>query len=341
MTKLTVTRRQFAARLVTAGGLTIFSRRARAADFSMRQFHNQPPESPLHRRLVEMWAAVKTETAGRVEVEVVAGRIRASGQGPAPGTAQLRDGQIEFSTVSGNGLASIVPAADVQATPYAFRTQAQVYRAMDGDLGDYLREELRAKGLYAVPFGCFENGFHQITTASRPVRAPGDMLGLKIRVPGSPLYQEFFASFGAVVSTMNISTLHEALKNGVVEAQEDPIDIVELFGLYEVQKYVSMTNHSWSGYNLVANLQIWQRLPPDVRSVIERNTRRFTALQRADNAVLNGPQGRAHLIERGMSVNDPDTALFRAGLGPYYARWKASIGQKATSLLEAHVGRLA
>jgi TRAP-type C4-dicarboxylate transport system substrate-binding protein len=166
------------------------------------------------------------------------------------------------------------------------------------------------------------------------------MQGLRLRVPGSPLYREYFTSLGAVTSTMNISRLHAALKSGLVEAQEDPVDIIELFELYEVQKYVSMTNHSWSGYNLVANLQVWQRLPADVQDVIERNTRAFTALQRADMATLNGPQARAHLTERGMVFNDPDTSSFRAGLGPYYARWKQSIGQKAMSLLEARVGRL-
>ena len=67
---LKVTRRQFGASLATAGGLTLISRRARAADFPMRQHHNQPPESPLHKRLVEMWTTINTETAGRVEVEV-------------------------------------------------------------------------------------------------------------------------------------------------------------------------------------------------------------------------------------------------------------------------------
>lgn len=339
MADRTVSRRQFTLRLAAAGGLTLISRRARAADFAMRQFHNQPAASPLHKRLVEMWAAIKTETAGRVEVEVFPENNRLSDGDPSP-TQMVRSGELDFLTVSGNGLASIVPAADVQATPYAFRTQAQVYQAMDGDLGDYLREELRTKGLYAVPFGCFENGFHQITTATRPIRTPNDMQGLKLRVPGSPLYREFFASFGAIVSTMNISRLHAALKSGLVEAQEDPVDIVELFKLYEVQKYVSMTNHSWSGYNLVASLKIWQGLPADVQRVIERNTRRFTALQRADTAALNGPEARAHLTQRGMVFTDPDTASFSAGLGPYYARWKQSIGQKATSLIEAHVGRL-
>ncbi|MDA1184905.1 MAG: TRAP transporter substrate-binding protein [Acidobacteria bacterium] len=342
MTDSRVTRRQFATRLATAGGLTLISRRARAADFPMRHYHNQPPESPLHKRLVEMWAVIRTETAGRVEVEVFPGSISSSGAPAAPNSTQmLRDGEIEFSTVSASGLASFAPVVQVQATPYAFRTQAQVFEAMDGALGDYLREELRALGLYAVPRGCFDNGFHQITTATRPLRTPADMVGLRLRSPGSPLYLELFETLGAVTHSMNITTLHAALESDLVEAQADPISIVEFFKLYEVQTYVNMTNHAWSGFSLIANLRAWQRLPADVQGIIERNTRIFAARQRADNAVLNGPQGRARLIGRGMVFSDLDTAPFRAPLSAFYARWKQAIGQKAMNLLEAQVGRLA
>lgn len=341
MTNLKVTRRQFAVRVAAAGGLTLISRRARAADFPMRQYHNQPINSPLHRRLAEMWAAIKTETVGRVEVEVFPGSISSSGAPTGPSSTQmLRDGQIEFSTVSASGLASIAPVVQVQATPYAFRTQAQVFDAMDGALGDYLRAELHAIGLYAVPQGAFENGFHQITTASRPVHTPGDMEGLRLRSPGSALYLELFEALGAITHSMNITTLHAALENDIVEAQADPISIVELFKLYEVQRYVNMTNHAWSGFSLIANLEAWQRLPADVQGVIERNTRTFAARQRADNAILNGPPGRARLTERGMDFNDLDTAPFRARLSGFYRRWREAIGQRAMSLLEAQVGRL-
>jgi tripartite ATP-independent transporter DctP family solute receptor len=321
MPESTVTRRHFNTRLITAGGLLILSRRARATDFSMRQYHNQPVESPLHKRLVEMWAAVKAETGGRVQVETFPLSNQANDPSGNP-TAMLLSGELEFLTQSGNGLASQVPAADAQATPYAFRTQAQVYRALDGELGVYLGEELKAKGLHLVPGGCFENGFHQITCATRPVRAAADMQGLKIRVPGSKLYQDFFTSLGAVVSTMNINNLYAALKSGVVEAQEDPLDVAELFKLYEVQKYMSMTDHSWSGYNLVASLKVWQRLPTDVQRVIERNGRKFARLQREDTVKLNG-QLRAELTHRGMTFNDPDTASFRAGLGPPSTRTRS------------------
>jgi TRAP-type transport system periplasmic protein len=331
-----ITRRRFSA--AAGAGLVLICRRAKAADFPMRQYHNQPVEAPLHKRMTEMWAAVRKETHGRVEVSIVPENNRMKDGDPDP-LAMLTRGELEFYTVAGNGLTGVVPAADVQATPYAFRDSAQALAAIDGDLGAYLREELKAKGLYAVPYGCFDNGMHQITTASRPIRTVADLQGLKMRVPGSQLYQEFFRMFGVSTTGMNLNMLHDALKSGRVEAQDDPFDVAELFKLYEVQKYMNVTKHSWSGYNLLANLNKWQSLPADVQAAIERNTRKYTRLQRADAARLNRTL-RPALEKRGMQFNETDTASLRAPLGAYYARWKASIGSKATALLEAHAGKL-
>lgn len=304
----------------------------------MRQYHNQPTESPLHKRLVQMWDAVKTETRGRVQVEIFPENNHFKDGDPDP-LDLLVHGGLEFLTLAGNGLAGLVPAANVQATPFAFRTHSQVYRAIDGDLGDYLREELRAKGVYAFPRGCFENGFHQITCATRPIRNAADLAGLKIRAPGNALYLEFWKALGAVPMSMNINKMYEALKTGLVEAQEDPFDVAELFHLYEVQKYMSVTNHGWSGYNQLANLKIWEGLPGDVRRSIERNTVKFVSQQRADTASLNKVL-RTRLAQHGMIFNEADVASFRAKLGSFYPRWRQSIGERAWSLLEGHVGKL-
>jgi TRAP-type transport system periplasmic protein len=339
MTDSRITRRAFTVGLAAAGGMFLATRRSGAVDFPMRQYHNQPTDSPLHKRLVQMWDAVRAETGGRVQVEIFPENNHFKDGDPEP-LNLLVSGELEFFTLSGNGLAAIVPPANVQATPFAFRTQAQVYRAMDGALGDYLRQELSAKGIYAVPRGCFENGFHQITCATRPIRNADDLRGLKIRVPGTAAYQEFFRTFGAVTVSMNINQMYDALKTGVVEAQEDPLDVAELFHLYEVQKYMSMTNHSWSGYNLLANLKVWQGLPTDVRQSIERNAVTFARLQRADTESLNRGL-RARLTQQGMIFNDADVASFRAKLGPFYAQWKQSIGDRAWSVLEADAGKLA
>jgi TRAP-type transport system periplasmic protein len=339
MTGSPITRRRFTIGLAAVGGSLLAARRVPAADFHMRQYHNQPVESPLHKRLVQMWDAVKSETGGRVQVEIFPENNHFKDGDPDP-LKLLMDGDLEFYTNSGNGLAAIVPAANVQATPFAFRTDSQVYKAMDGDIGRYLREELNAKGIYMLPGGCFENGFHQITCATRPIRAAADLEGLKIRAPGNAIYLEFWKTLGAIPAGMNINKMYDALKAGVVEAQEDPLDVAELFHLYEVQKYMSMTNHSWSGDNLIANLKIWQGLPEDVRQSIERNAVKYTRLQRADTASFNG-ELRPQLTKQGMIFNEVDVASFRAKLGPFYADWKKSIGDRAWSLLEGHVGKLA
>ena len=304
----------------------------------MRQYHNQPIESPLHKRLLEMWAAVGRETRGRVQVSVTPLNNNEKDGDPSA-MSRLVNGDLEFSTQAGNGLSSLVPAADVQATPFAFRNEAQAFRFIDGEIGDYLREELKAKGVHLVARGCFDNGIHQITTATRPIRVAADLQDLRLRVPGSQLYREFFQTFGAVTSSMNINALHEGLQSGRVDAQEDPLDVAELFKLYAVQKYMSLTHHSWSGYNFLANLKAWQALPADVQSVVERNVQKYVRLQRADAQRLDRTL-RTVLTRRGMVFNDADTASFRAPLGGFYSRWKAWIGSRATSLLEAQVGRL-
>ena len=334
-----ITRRRFGTHLATAGGFILTIPRGSAAEFRMRQFHNQPVESALHQRLTQMWDAVKAETRGRVQVDIFPLNNHFKDGDPDPLDLLVR-GELEFYTLAGNGLAALVPAANVQATPFAFRTQTQVYRAIDGDIGDYLREELKGKGIHMFPRGGFQNGFHQITCATRPIRNAADLQGLKIRAPGNAAYLEFWKTFGAQPVGMNINKMYDALKAGTVEAQEDPLDVAELFHLYEVQKYMSMTNHGWSGYNALANLKAWQGLPEDVRKTIERNVVKFVRLQRADTASFN-KELRTKLTQQGMVFNDVDVASFRTRLGPFYARWKDSIGSKAWSLLEGHVGKLA
>ena len=315
---------------LAAGGLTIISRRTRAAEINLKHSHNLPEDSPLHKRATELWAAVRAETGGKVDVQIVHSDA---------GLDSLRSGELAFVTLAGNGIASLVPAADVQATPYGFRNPAEVHRAIDGELGAYLRTELMAKDIYALPSGCFENGMHQVTSTSKAVRTAGDLQGVKMRVPGSPVYQDFFRSMGAQIVTIALTKVYDALKAGQVDAQDDPWDVVELFKFYEVQKFACVTDHSWSGYNMLASSKVWKSLPADVQRVIEANTKKYVALQRADNDKLNA-ELRRDLERRGVKFTEADKASFRAVLPSYYPKWKQHIGTKAWDLLEASVGKL-
>ena len=250
----------------------------------------------------------------------------------------LIDGELDFFTLNGGIIGTVVPSANVQGIPFAFHDEAGL-GAIDGDLGDYLAKEMAAKGIYAVPRCCFENGFRQISCSLRPIRTVDDLNGLKMRSPDTPIYIECWQALGATPVAVNFNKIYESLKTGQADAQDNPLNVVELLKLYEVQKYISLTNHIWSGFNLIANLKMWQRFPPDVQRVIQRNAEKYVKLQRGDTDTMNHDLA-PRLAQRGMMINQPDAAGFRARLGSYYARWKGTIGPKAWALLEAHVGKM-
>jgi TRAP-type transport system periplasmic protein len=334
-----MSRRNFAfGAAATTLAVVTHSRARAAAPIEMRQFHNQTNDSTLHKRLVEMWAAVEMETGGKIRVRTFAENDKLAGGDP-----QARDmlisGEIEFYTLMGGILGEVVPIADIQGMPFAFKDSPQVYAALDGDLGDLLREQAMTKGIYALPRGCFENGFRQITSSTHPIRNVADLKGFKIRVPASQMFDDCFKSLGAVPTAINTNKLYDALKSGQVEGQENPLAIADGFKLYEVQRYVSLTSHMWSGYNLLANLAMWRKLPSDVQAAIERNAVKYVALQRADNVALNASLQSA-LEKRGMVFNQADTASFRSPLADFYKRWKEHFGAKAWAMLEGHVGKL-
>jgi TRAP-type C4-dicarboxylate transport system substrate-binding protein len=139
---------------------------------------------------------------------------------------------------------------------------------------------------------------------------------------------------------MNINKLYDALKNGEVDAQENPLVICETNKFYEVTKFISTTHHSWSGFNLLANDGFWNKLPADVRNSVERNVKVQVAAQRRVTIALNLALA-AKLVKRGMTFDKPDVATFKARLADgFYPRWKEQIGAKAWGLLEGEGGRI-
>lgn len=309
-----------------------------APEFTFTQYHNQTADSPLHRRLVEMWTAVRDESGGRVEAQVFAENNKNPGSDPAV-LQMLVSGEIQFFTLMGGILGNVVPAMNVQQVPFAFGTAAAAHRAMDGALGAYLRQEMAAKGIVGFPVGAFDNGIRQIAGRTRPVRTPADLAGLRMRVPDGRMFDDMFRALGAEPVTVNSSGIYEALRAGTVDAQENPLAYMHSFRHYEVMKYVSLTNHMWSGFNLIANQAAWRRLPQDLQALVETHGARAVRAQRQDQERANA-EARTALAARGLAFNEVDEAPFRATLAGVYASWKPILGTTCWNLLEAEVGRL-
>lgn len=333
-----LTRRAFVAG-ATLGSVTIFTRSMRAADFAFIQYHNQTPDSSLHQRLSEMWTAINKETRGRVEAQIFPQNNKLPGSDPAA-LKMLVDGEIHFFTLMGGILGNVVPVAEVQQVPFAWRSAAHAHEALDGALGAYLREEMAAKGIRGFPVGAFDNGMRQIAGNRRPILTPADLVGLRMRVPAGQMFADTFKALGAEPVTVNSNMIYTALKEGAVDAQENPLAYVHLFKIYEVVKYVSMSNHMWSGFNMLAHLPTWHRLPNDIRDAIERNVAKYVRLQRVDQQKMN-TDGRAELAARGLLFNDVEAAPFRRRLAPVYGAWKEKIGTRGWKLLEDAAGSIA
>jgi tripartite ATP-independent transporter DctP family solute receptor len=332
---MTFTRRSFVATAV--GSLTVFARSmaAKSSALTFAQYHNQTPASALHKRLVEMWAAIERESQGRIRTTVFAQNNNIQGSDPAALKA-LVAGEIQFFTLMGGILGTLVPAAEVQQIPFAFRSASDAHHAMDGPLGAYLLEEMAAKGIHGFRTGAFDNGMREIT-AHKKIATPADLVGLKMRVPAGQLVADTFKAFGCEPVIINSDSIYAALKDGRADAQENPLTLADQFKLYEVVKYVAMTDHMWSGFNLLAHLPTWQRIPADLQAVIDRNVAKFVKLQRQDQIAAN-TRLRMELAARGLEFNTPDPAPFKKQLAGVYATWKDKLGSRCWKLLEESSG---
>jgi TRAP-type transport system periplasmic protein len=327
--------------LLAGAGALAFAGYARAAEpvIRGRQFHNQPVDSHQHRFLVDLWQAVGRETDGKVEVTVLPQNGNVAGGDPAV-LDMLVSGEVEFFTMNGGLVARLVPPMDIQGLPFSFSTSAQVHEANDGALGEYLGGECAARGIHRFQHGLLENGFKHISTVDRPINGADDLAGLKIRVPAGKMFQDMYVTLGAEPVVLNFNQMAAAFREKRIDGQENPLVITEVNKLYEFTRYMSITNHSWAGFNLLANLGFWRKIPSDLQAVIERNVQKHVALQRTAAQQLNASL-EPKLKERGMIFNTADTKSFRRKLaGGFYPRWREQIGAEAWRLLEAQLGRL-
>ncbi len=333
------TRRDFLIASAATAVAAPWVRSAQAAEFEYKIGTNLAATHPLSARMIEATKAIREQTNGRLNIRVFPNNQL--GGDPAMFN-QLRSGALELFTISGaNALSSLVPKAALSGVGFAFKDYSQVWQAMDGDLGRYIRARINEAGLVVMERS-WDSGFRQMTNNARPIRTVQDLAGMKVRVPIGKLWISLFESLGAAPSGISFNEVYSALQTRVVDGQENPLGIMEVARLYEVQKYCSLTNHMWDGFWVLANKRAWDRLPAAVQEVAARNFNAFALAQRKDIADAN-TQLRKTLEGKGMQFNAVDPASFRDKLraAGYYANWRKQFGDEPWAMLEQVTGKLA
>lgn len=310
---------------------------ARAAEYELKYANNLPLSHPLNIRAQQAAERVAAETKGQVEIKIFPNNQLG---GDTDMLAQVRSGGVTFFTPSALVIATLVPVAAINAVGFAFADYDQVWKAMDGTVGTLVRNAIAKSGLYAFE-KMWDNGFRQITTSNRPITDAKDMDGLKIRVPVSPLSISMFKALGAAPTSLQFSEVYSSLQTRIVDAQENPLPIIQVAKLYEVQKYCSLSNHIWDGYWFIANGRAWRELPADLQKVVAGAINDAGLAQRGDIKKLN-ENVQSDLESKGLTFNKVDPASFRQKLrdNGFYTEWKGRFGDEAWAMLEGAVGKL-
>ena len=333
-----LTRRHFTMGAAAAGVTTFSIGGARAAEFTYKFANNLALTHPVNKRAQEAAEKIKEETKGRFELQI----FPSSQLGSDTDTlGQIRNGAVDFFTLSGLILSTLVPAAAISGVGFAFDNYDSVWKTMDGALGNFIREEI-AKSRQIFAFDkIWDNGFRQTTTSTKPIASPADFDGMKLRVPPAPLWTSMFKAFGAAPTTINFNETYSALQSKVVDGQENPLAIIDTGKLYEVQSFCSTTNHMWDGFWFLANRRNWDALPKDIQDIVSKHINAAGLAERNDVATLEKTL-REQLISKGLKFNDVNATAFRDKLraAGFYTEWKQKFGDQAWSTLEASVGKL-
>ncbi len=228
---------------------------------------------------------------------------------------QVRLGSLEM-VVSSSEFVGVVPEFSVFDLPFAFRDRPEIKKAVEGPLGNALRDAAAKKGL--VILGFWENGYRQITNNKRPIKAPDDLKGLKMRTPPNPDRVKMFNLWGANAAPMDFSELFSALQTGVFDGQENPMQNVTSSKFYEVQKYLSMTGHVYTPTYLVASKTWYDAVEPAAQQMMREIAIKNGDASRARGAKFDS-DGIDIVKQHGMLVNDDvDKAAFAKAGQPLY-----------------------
>jgi tripartite ATP-independent transporter DctP family solute receptor len=237
---------------------------------------------------------------------------------------------------TGTGVSSVVPEVTLPQVGFAFNSVKAGLAAYDGALGAFVRAAMEKKGIFGFQY-VYDIGMRVITSSSKPIRTPEDLDGFKLRTPGEHVSLDLFAAFGASPTPMTYDQLYTALQTHLVDGQETPYQSIYFGKLYEVQKYLAVSNHQYTAFYLLSNTEVIAGLPPDIKASLMRNAQKYAMLERQDNERLNRTYVQ-QLKDKGMVFNDIDIAAMRKRLTAYYAKYRSEFGTVAWDALQRAAG---
>jgi len=294
----------------------------------IRLGHIGYPDSPYDLGARKFKELLEARFPGRVEVRIFGSAQLGEDKEMLEG---LRLGTLEMHVPS-SVLHSVEPLFGLFDLPFLIDDREQVERIAEGPLAEKLREALVDDDL--VLLGIWENGFRMITNNVRPVTRPEDLRGIRLRTPKDPERMKMFAAFGASPTSMSFGEVFSALKQGVIDGQENPLSQIVPGRFYEVQRYLSLSKHVYSPAYPVMSRRYFEALDEDLRLGILETAAEVGRFHRALGE--REDERFRKLLEERMEVAEIDQAAFAAAAEPLYREFEEKFGAEIVETVRSY-----
>ena len=244
----------------------------------------------------------------------------------------MQIGTIDMGLITNGPVSNFYPEIAVLELPFLFSSNEEAYKILDGPIGQELLENLSKVGLKGLAYA--ERGFRNLTNSVRPVLTPADIDGLKIRVMENPVYIDTFKALGANAVPMAWTEALTAMQQGTIDGQENPVNVLYAFKLFETQDYMSYTRHTYAPALFVMSMNLFQSLDADTQKLFKDSAQAAAEYERQWDMEKEAEQ-LAALKEQGMQVDEPDLKSFKAAVQPVYEKYGKKFGKYLQDIQEA------
>ena len=294
---------------------------ARAAGpIILKMAHPDTALHPAQQIAMQFGKMVSERTGGEIQINVFAGGQLGSETNIVSG---LTTGIVDLTMHTAGFLESFFPHIQVLDLPFLFKDVATAERLLDSSIGQQLLEEMPTKGIYGLTWGHY--GWRVTETRNTPVKEPSDLKGLKIRIQPGAVFAASFKAVGAIPVVLDISELYIALSQNTVQGLELPFMAMISSKMYEVTKFVGLTNHVYNAGALMASKTRLDSLTPKQQEVIRSTAKEIQPIWRklvAEKSVEN----QKACVDKGMTVNETDYPAFHKAMQPVYDEFRDKIG---------------
>lgn len=245
----------------------------------------------------------------------------------------MQVGTVDMGVITNGPVANFIDEFAVFELPFLFPDSEAAYDVLDGPIGQEILDKLEDVNLKGLAYA--ERGFRNVTNSEHPVESPEDLEGLKLRVMENPVYVDTFKALGANAVPMAWTEALNAMQQGTIDGQENPVNVIHSFELYETQDYMTLSRHTYAPAIFVMGAPAWAKFPEPAREALIRAAQEAAEHERSVNAEMEAEQ-MAALREAGMEiVEEPDLAAFRSAVEPVYEKYGEEFGDYLARIQEA------